>query len=382
MGNKAHGSNDNTYSSDADESARELVSGRIGPTGKRTYHCHVEHVPVGGGTAAIDYLERAGDFESLDDDLEWIVGNPDEVREAAWQVDLRAQKRNGRTAEKVLSKITFELPATLSSEQRGEAAERVVARLKRDGYEVCAAVHAINVQPHVHVALASRPTVNIELGMWDVDRNPDRIFLRGGKKALRNLRHQIAEDINQVLGHSLFHGGKHCDVGIDRNAKRRIPQRQWRQHGVRDNDTEFVEECRQRYERERAEAKRRANQKRAAKHEKHREIAINTPIYRLLESRLKATSGHNKRLRQKLKDEKRKSAEIVEIVKNIPVPAELPEDQQPATMKQIRYLEDMAKRKNLIVNDDVVLSRGMVGATLRKLEKLPNRGLRTRDRAR
>lgn len=372
MSNKAHRLVTGKSNSDGDRAAKELVSGRIGPSGQRTFHCHVEHVHVGGGTAAIDYLERAGDFEDKGEDLVWVIGDTDLVREAAWQVDRRAQKRNGPTAEKVLSKITFELPIELNEDQQADVAGLVVQRFLNQGYEACAAVHARTVQPHVHVALVSRPAVHIELKMWDVWRDPEKVFLRGGKQALRKLRHEIANDINEVLGREYFHGGRHKDVGIDRKGKRRIPQRLWRQNGVRDNDPNAVLILREHHERQRHEARIRAHERRMAEKERRCARVMATPEYRRLERRNEMLSKR----KQKKSDQKRhenEQAETVEIevVEGMPVSINAEDMDRPATMKQIRYLEDLAKKHGRQVLDNFVPSQGAVGATIRSLMKMP-----------
>jgi len=243
----------------------KLKSGRVGKDGQRTFHCHFQSVQVGGSSSGpVDYLARDGDFETKDKDLEHIAGDRDAVKEAAQAIDAAAKVRKGRTAEKVLIKQTLELPADTTKEQRAATAEAIVKNWTDRGYPTVAAVHGNGeVQPHIHVAICARPATKTH-DTWRVDRNPELVALRGGKQTVRNERERVAKIINANCN-SKFHHGRLIDTGIQRKAKKRIPQAAYRRRKARENNLEKYPDLHNKHEADRSEAHHIAKEREADK---------------------------------------------------------------------------------------------------------------------
>ena len=135
--------------------------------------------------------------------------------------------RKGRTAERFLIQQVIELPGDSTAAQRKACAEALVQHWEDRGHPASAAVHgAGKVQPHVHVQATARPV--------DADGNVDRsALLWTSKQAVRDERAALAEIVNEHCPSAvLFHGGRHEDVNIDREARKeaglaqiRLPRR-------------------------------------------------------------------------------------------------------------------------------------------------------------
>ncbi|MTI08331.1 hypothetical protein [Curvivirga aplysinae] len=241
----------------------ELVSGRIGLGGWRTFHCDFSSVKVSGGVKAIDYLARAGDFENKDEDLEHLSGDADKLKEAIKEIDNSARIRKGTQAERILIKQTFELPAKSNHQQKKNTADAIVKYWQEKNHLAIAAVHGNGkVQPHIHVAVTSRPVKNHN-NSFIVDRSPDKRPLVG-KQAVRNERKVIAKIINENCK-SKFHPGRLSDTGIHRKAKRRIPQRAFHINHVRENNFSQYEQLHLKHETNRLEAHKTSEQKKFRK---------------------------------------------------------------------------------------------------------------------
>lgn len=236
----------------------KLFSGRIGWFNgghARTFHCHFSAVKIGdhrstpGG--AVDYLAREGDYDTRNADLECIAGDCDKVKQTCHEIDRTARVRNGPNAERVLIKQTFELPAEAPKAIRRTIAVKVVEHWHLKGHDAVAAVHGNGtVQPHIHVAVAARPTSNSAVKDCSIDRSPDK-RLMVGKQAVRNARKDIAEIINEccaTLNIPRFHPGTLKETGISRLPKRRIPDRAWHALNIHEHDPEALVQALKRHD--------------------------------------------------------------------------------------------------------------------------------------
>ena len=251
-----------------DDYLRNLVSERVGIGGARTFHCNFGSTRVVDPDAAggaIDYLARLGDFspDGQDrQDLEHLSGDVDELREAAEAVAKKARWRSGNNAERVLLKITIELPALSTEVERKRVAEALVADWQSRGHVAVAAVHcAYKVQPHIHLGVTARPVSRAGDG-WEVDRT-QRVLV--GKAAVQAERKRIAELINSEIPEGRFHPGRLRDTGIERKAKKRVPAKQWYVDDQRERDPEKVAEKATQKTQERADGKRRREADKAAR---------------------------------------------------------------------------------------------------------------------
>lgn len=290
------------------------TSGRIGrdAQGRQTRTAHIHHTPVHVGTDiahTVDYALREGQHEDRVSprtgepigkaDLEATAGDRKRLEKVIAAVDAAALKRRGRTAEKIAVKIVIELPVDSSREGRQRMADAVVAHYWARGYEAVAGVHGRTVQPHLHAVVAARPVA----ADGTVDRTPSRVLLRGGKAELRAERHRLAELVNVTLGQLVrFWGGRDAELAepgiVGRAPKRRVPMPRY----VREQDEidpAAAEERRARAERERAEAKVRAETRAAEKArkaaERTRRAAAQAGLQVVEKSReLSAVSGQDR----------------------------------------------------------------------------------------
>lgn len=353
-----------------DDYLRNLVSGRIGRDGQRTFHCHfgstrvVDRAASGG---AIDYLARLGDFapSGLDrQDLEHLAGDVDQLRQAAEAVAATALVRRGRTAERVLIKQTFELPAIATAEQRQAVAEAIVADWKARGHEALAAVHGNGqVQPHVHVAVTARPVLRTFEG-WAVDRDPACVPLRS-KAATRAERARVAELINAQIAEARFHPGRLIDTGIEREPEKRLSKREWHREGLRERSPEDLAAWRQK---KRAEAmERRLAREVALSARKHRQEARLAPVKAKIREEIEAdlivTRPPLYIEAEDLIEQARK--EGIEEGRKAARPQE---EDLPPTVKQLRYLSDLTDGNHELLQDEAAPTRGQVGQAIRKIE--------------
>ena len=186
---------------------------------------------LGGGPtalAALDYALRQGENEGGVLDVESVAGGKQRVLEAAAKIEESARVRTGPTAERILVKETFELPADSTLGQRAACARAFVDDWAGRGHEAVAAVHVHGEelpQPHLHVLATARPlnpdgTVNRESSL--------RPF--ASKASVRNERANVAALVNEHCAPEVrFHPGKLADTGIERAAKKRIPQGAFRE---------------------------------------------------------------------------------------------------------------------------------------------------------
>ena len=238
----------------------------------RTCHINFSSLKMGGGTtakAALDYAFREGEEhgpvpdEKVDElkekaeeawaggggekeiaargkaiagaeernakaaELECTAGDRKRVEDACERIEESAVVRKGRTAERFLIQQVIELPGDSTAAQRRACAEALVQHWEDRGHPATAAVHGNGkVQPHVHVQATARPV--------DADGNVDRsALLWTSKQAVRDERAALAEIVNEHCPSAvLFHGGRHEDVNIDREARKeaglaqiRLPRR-------------------------------------------------------------------------------------------------------------------------------------------------------------
>ena len=237
----------------------------------RTFHINFGSVKCGqSAKGAIDYAFRRGEYKNDPKaaELEFTTGDPDRVERGAELVEASAGRREGPLAERHLVKHVFELPAHANAEQRQAAAEAIVADWEARGHRAAAAIHGNGlVQPHVHVMVTARPVA----GDGMVDRS---VRLLVGKQAVCDERRRTAGLVNEACagagaverGEVLFHGGRHEDVGINREARkaagrmlRRLPGRAIRVPGEYDRgDEDKVAEVREKHEAARAASAERA----------------------------------------------------------------------------------------------------------------------------
>ena len=276
---------------DAIESGR--VGRIIGPDLQerlaRTFHVNFGSVRIGGEgesspKGAIDYAFRQGEYGPPKDpekdeaarerakkaaELEYTAGDPEEVHRAADLIETSAAVRTGPRAERVLVKQVVELPADTDEEERAEAADALVADWKWRGHPAVAAVHCNGlVQPHVHVLAAARPVS----AAGTVDRS---VRLWTSKQEVRDERHEVARIVNAACKQRvLFNGGRHEDVGIDREPRRSIPRGVRIGEGRTEPDLEKVAEVREMHEKARAEREREIREKPLRNAEKAVERAV------------------------------------------------------------------------------------------------------------
>ena len=160
-------------------------------------------------------------------ELECTAGDRKRVEDACERIEESAVVRQGRTAERFLIQQVIELPGDSTAAQRKACAEALVQHWEDRGHPATAAVHGNGkVQPHVHVQATARPV--------DADGNVDRsALLWTSKQAVRDERAALAEIVNEHCPSAvLFHGGRHEDVNIDREARKeaglaqiRLPRR-------------------------------------------------------------------------------------------------------------------------------------------------------------
>lgn len=200
--------------------AKALFSGRVGPNGTRTFHCHFSSRKVNGAIhSAVDYLARENDFERKKEDFEFLSGDIKQLKKACNEIHKTARVRRGRTAERVLIMTVVELPAEMNEMQRRKTAEELVHFWKERGHVAVAAIHGNGiVQPHIHLAATARPILVLN-GCAFVDR--DTIPPLRDRMAVRAERKAVAEIVNDVLGREYFHPGKLRDTGINRPAQKR-----------------------------------------------------------------------------------------------------------------------------------------------------------------
>ena len=249
-----------------------LQSNRVGrhqDREARTYHSHASSFRAGDKKStvkgAIDYVARDADFKKKATDLECILGDAKALNSATAEIERTARIKRGPTAEKVLQKITLEIPASLTPAQRKEVAAALIASWAERGHIAVAAVHGNEVvQPHVHLLVTARPVMRTETG-WAVDRTPGNTALRD-RKALMAERHRTAEIINHLMDRDgvegpRFFGGRDAQMQrpgiVDRQPQRRVPERAWTE-GQRSVAPVMVREAhdRQRLGREAREAAR------------------------------------------------------------------------------------------------------------------------------
>ena len=208
---------------------------------------------------AIDYAARIDTAAKKTAELEHLAGDVDRLRQAAEAVDAAAVWRRGRSAERVLVKQTFELPADASAEQRAATAEAIVADWAERGHPAIAAVHIHGKdkkgndrpQPHMHVLATARPVD----GLGRVDRG---VRLWTDRAAVRDERARIAELINKTCDPAVtFHPGRLADTGIDREPQRRIPEPAWHERGQRKMNKKRVAKVRKKKAARREELRRR-----------------------------------------------------------------------------------------------------------------------------
>lgn len=347
------------------------VSNRIGPSGSRTFHCNFSSVKIGGKSSAagaINYLAREGEYADRED-LEYVAGDDDEVERQAELIDKTARIRNGSNAERVLVTGVFELPAELDQAQRAEIANLVVADWADRGHAAVAAVHANGkVQPHVHIAVAARPIAG------DVIDRSTRLMV--GKAALREERHRVGKLINSVVGRDFFNGGRHIDVGIDRKPKKRLPESVYRRQVA----NPFSEHERAMYALKKAE-ERRLNKIAAVRKSREKNLKAWRKIDKLKEIHGLIDQEEKARAVQYAEVETRRGwqklvhstedqlATTSRRLREAKAAAVRPNDQEPATYKQIKYLEDLARQTNRPMPEDFIMDRGKVGKVIKRLEK-------------
>ena len=211
------------------EAHKGLESGRAGHDGigpARTFHCNIGSVKVGeSARASLDYIRRKGEHKGDAVDVESEAGYPQAVLDDAGLIEASARIKRGANAERQLVTEVYELPADSTPENRKKVAEAVVADWRGRGHKSVAVVHMHGdrtPQPHLHVAVASRPVD----GAGNVDRSRR---LLTGRDQIRAERAHVAEIVNRICEPEVrFHPGRLIDTGIERPARKRIPPGEFR----------------------------------------------------------------------------------------------------------------------------------------------------------
>lgn len=223
-----------------------LVSGRNGPRG-RTFHCAVTSISKKEGGLAravggLDYDSRRGKHSNRDDELEAEGGRSREAMAAILEaVDAANSRKNG----KVALRLHVELPAETTADQRRRIAEGVAAWFEDRDCPAHWAVHTRNSrkdwQPHLHMTVAPRAVVEVH-GHWfgmapGTPGRPGPRPVIDGPAAMQAFRRQVvAGVVNQVTGLD-WHGGRLEETGIDRPARKRLPEAAYKRVHLLDRDT-------------------------------------------------------------------------------------------------------------------------------------------------
>ena len=366
---------------DAVRAGRAIFGGRIGRVGGRptqTFHCTftpVKRNQEGRAGEAVDYLAREGDYhrEADEQDLEYLAGDTATVNAAVMQIHNTARRRD----ERVMLTMVTELPPESTPLARALVAERLVEYWQSKGHEAVAAVHAPPPKPdgrlnfHIHLAFTSRPVARDGDGGWRVNYSPEARPLKN-RAAVKSERAAVARIVNETMAQQgitcpVFHPGNLKDVGIQRRAKKRVPQARYLR-GQQDIDPQAQAEARSRYLlSEKEAANRRAERER--RRGQRMTLAGLAPV-----GELDRVRTQRDQMRRQVMELERQPPQLVEIVKQVPVPVELPEDQKPATARQVETLLAMAHERGMQIDEEVPMTVGTVGATIRHLMTVPRLG--------
>ncbi len=216
----------------------------------------------------------------------------------------------------------IELPGDSTPEQRKACADALVRHWESRGHPACAAVHGNGkVQPHVHVQATARPVSDD----GTVDRS---VLLWTSKQELRDEREAVAGIVNRYCPSKVrFHGGRHDDVHIDREARkeagllqRRLPRRAQYRPDKYEFDDGMPGRVKEMHECGRAWARTEADGKKA---EQEREAAAREALRAAREA-----AGENGKRNREIRKEarERRNAEQAEL--------------RELTEKQTKWLED------------------------------------------
>lgn len=156
---------------------RRSPGGRVGSFGgqrAQTFHARFgavrRHIGgLGRAGAGIDYITREGDYGDRDD-LEHVAGDKMAMGSALLAVEAACKRRD----ERVMLTAVVELPLASTPVARRDIAVAIIENWRQRGHEAIAAVHALDGNPHIHVAVTARPVFRQADGSFGVDRAPHR----------------------------------------------------------------------------------------------------------------------------------------------------------------------------------------------------------------
>ena len=221
-------------------------SGRVGRhegRATRSFHMSTKTIQVGGNPGRyLTYICREGEFKQRDD-LLYISGNPEVLKQHIEEIERTALKRKGPTAEQVARKIVHELPYDCTPEQSRKIADREVEHWKQKGFEAVAAVHGADVdhdQPHIHILVAGRRTT--------VGPDGSITVLREGRdvpmpytRSKRDYRVFLCDEINRIADPAVrFWPKKDAEMDepgiVGRAPRSRVPEWKWHREGYKEID--------------------------------------------------------------------------------------------------------------------------------------------------
>ncbi len=394
----------------ADPDAPFPVSGRVGPRG-RTFHVRVQSVGRATGSVAravegLDYDAREGAHVARRDELESADGTP---RDEMARLIESASLSNPRKNAKFVLKLQVELPAAFNPHQRREAAESVAAWFESKGCACHWAVHGRNeaglVQPHLHMTVTARPVVNVgghtivAPPRWHGKRVPPAI---DGPKDMHAFRRQVVPGvINGIAQRDRvtiartqdgrpvpWHGGRLRETGIARPAKKRrpmivykaaeratAPDRGLAKINALIDAGAFVTVTRERQawverawqQREERRAAKKAEKKRRRRERLAKLGAVDARDATIALAQAKAEAERFRFSARAWRERAEAPPRTVEVMKEIKVPVEPPEEQRPATARQVATLFDLARKHGLVIDPAAPMTIGTVGATIRHL---------------
>lgn len=164
--------------------------------------------------------------------------------------------------------------------------------------------------------------------------------------------------------------GKLRDVGIEREPQKRVPARAYHRLHQVEPDPEHIALARRRHEDEREDAKRRKKEK-AYQKERRLAKAGFVPAEHLAHACRQRDSA-----RRELAVRDAEARSTVQVVKEVPVYLEPPDEQKPASAKAVKTMLAMAAERGMEIADEAPMTVGTVGATIRHLTTIPLPGVK------
>ncbi len=201
-----------------------LTSGRIGPTGLRSFHCKLTPLK-GSGRGRIAYIhgldESREDIVITDgksvEEIEKVAARADRSEEKARALDgVELPGASAYTNIVELPRVAADLTPADLVEMCDAIAGELVAASRRNRLEripTTWAVHRAGKNDNMHLHIVAL----VDQGLTGRPRLID------GSEAMKTWRQAVADRINENCG-TQWHGGTLADTGItDRPAKKRLP---------------------------------------------------------------------------------------------------------------------------------------------------------------